>query len=207
MPKIDYKKDDKQLYLPKATPALIDVPAITFLMVDGQGDPNGEAYQRAVSLLYILSYTIKMKGKQLPGYCDYTVFPLEGLWWIDGCVFDFAQRDNWRWTSMIRQPDFVTPAVLAWAIELARKKHPDADYANVRLETFTEGLCVQMMHKGPYATEPETVEAMRAYMAQNGLVDAITFTDRKHHEIYLSDPNKVAPEKRNTVLRHPVERL
>lgn len=205
MSKVDYKKDFKGLYLPKAVPVLIDVPAMTFIMVDGKGDPSGEEYQQAVSLLYSLSYTIKMKGKELPGYCDYTIFPLEGLWWIDGGAFDFKQRGNWLWISMIRQPDFVTPDVLRWAIELTQKKKPEHDTSRARLEVFTEGLCVQMMHIGPFATEPETVDKIRALIEQAGLADA-TGNVRKHHEIYLSDPNNVSPEKMNTVLRHPVEK-
>ncbi len=206
MPKIDYKKDFRELYLPKAAPALVDVPAATFIMVNGSGDPNGEAYQKAVALVYSLSYTIKMKGKQLPGYCEYTVFPLEGLWWTDGGPYDFTRRDNWRWTSMIRQPDFVTPDVFLWAMEQTRAKKPEQDFTAARLETFAEGLCVQAMHAGPYADEPATVERMRAFMAENGLADA-TGNIRKHHEIYLSDPGRVPPEKMKTVVRHPVERV
>lgn len=185
---------------------MIDVPSMTFLMVDGLGDPNGEEYQQAVSLLYGLSYIIRMKSKDLPGYYEYTVFPLEGLWGTDGGAFDFKKRENWRWTSMIRQPDFVTSEVFRWAAELTAKKKPELNVSKARIETFSEGLCVQMMHVGPYAAEPETVDKMRTFMEQNSLEDAIFFNVRRHHEICLSDPNKVKPEKMNTVLRHPVDK-
>ncbi len=205
MPKIEYKKDYKELYLPTTSPVIVDVPAMRFIMVDGKGDPAGEAYQQAVSALYSLSYVIKMKGKELPDYLDYTVFPLEGLWWLDGGEFDFARRESWLWTSMICQPAFVTQDVFQWAVGLARRQKPDIDFSAARYEIFTEGLCVQSMHIGPYADEPATVEKMRAFLSANQLVD-VTGDIRKHHEIYLSDPNRVKPEKLNTVLRHPVER-
>lgn len=203
MPKVDYRKDYKDLYLPKAGPAIIDVPAMVYIMVNGKGDPQEKEYQDAVSLLYALAYTIKMKGKEIAGYFEYTVFPLEGLWWCEGGVFAIDQRHNWRWIAMIRQPEFVTPAVFQWAVAMAQKKKPELDVTKARLEVFNEGLCVQMLHRGPYADEPVTIEKMRAFMAQNGLADR-TGPERKHHEIYLSDPNKTKPEKLHTVLRLPV---
>ena len=205
MPKVDYKKDYKDLYLPKAIPTIIDVSSMDFIMVDGNGDPKNKEYQDAVSILYALSYTIKMKGKEFAGYFDYTVFPLEGLWWVDGGAFDFVKRDNWRWISMIRQPEFVTPDMFKWAAELTQKKKPEHDFSKARFETFSEGLCVQIMHVGPYADEPATIEKMQEFIEQNGLVN-MTGIDRKHHEIYLSDPNKTKPEKMNTVIRLPVVR-
>lgn len=205
MPEIDYRKQDKELYLPNTQPALIDVPAMHFFMLDGKGDPNGAIYGQAVATLYALSYTVKMKGKDLPGYQSYTVFPLEGLWWTDGAVFDFDKRDGWLWTAMIRQPDFVTPEVFARAADLTKRKKPALDLSRVRFEQFAEGLCVQAMHVGPYAAEPQTVSNMLAFMEQHALADA-TGNVRKHHEIYLSDPRKVHEERLNTVLRHPVER-
>lgn len=205
MPKMDYKKDFKELYLPKEMPALIDVPAMNFIMIDGKGDPNGEEYQKVVQSLYSLSYTIKMKGKELPGYCEYTVFPLEGLWWIDGCTFDFEKRENWLWTSLIRQPDFVTPEIFTWAVGLTQKKKPELNLTKARFETLSEGLCVQAMHIGPFAEEEVTIEKMRVFMERNDLLDVMGDI-RKHHEIYLSDPSKVKQEKMNTVLRHPVEK-
>jgi len=205
MPKVDYKKDFKDLYLPKATPTIIDVPSMTFIMVDGKGDPKGKEYQDAVSLLYALSYTIKMKGKDFPGYFDYTVFPLEGLWWDEDDVFDIDKRDDWHWISMIRQPEFVTPDIFKWTAELTQKKKPALDFSKARIETFNEGLCLQMMHLGPYAEEPETIDKMKTYMKQNEFTD-MTGKDRKHHEIYLSDPNKAKPEKMKTVIRLPISK-
>ena len=146
-----------------------------------------------------------MKGKDLSGYYDYTVFPLEGLWWISGDIFSFEDRMNWLWTSMIRQPDFVTEEVFTWAYEQTKKKKPELRLDNVRFESFNEGLCVPMMHVGAYDSEPETVAFMREFMKENSLIDVMG-TERKHHEIYLSDPNRVKAEKLKTVIRHPVER-
>lgn len=204
--KVDFKKDYKDLYLPKNKPALIDVPPMNFIMFDGAGDPNCEEYQQAVGALYALTYTIKMskmKGDQPPGYYEYVVPPLEGLWWISGGAFSFIERNNWLWTSMIRQPEFVTPAVFAWARKECHRKKPELDLSKARFETFSEGLCVQIMHIGPYSDEPISIELLKAFMEKNGLVDQ-TGSERKHHEIYLSDPRKTAPEKLKTVLRLPV---
>lgn len=206
--KLDYKKQYKDLYMPGKKPMAVDVPDMTFMMVDGAGDPNGEVYQKAVSALYALTFTIKMSkmgGGAPAGYFEYVVPPLEGLWWSEG-PFDFDQRGAWRWTSMIRQPEFVTQEVFDWAVAQCKQKKPDIDVSAARLESFTEGLCVQVMHIGPYADEPASVELMHAYMEQNGLRDD-TGLERKHHEIYLGDPRKTAPEKLRTVLRHPVARI
>lgn len=207
--KFDYKKEFKDLYMPKTKPVLIDVPAMNFIMMDGKGDPNGAEYQNVVSTLYALTFTIKMSkmsGKQPEGYFEYVVPPLEGLWWCEGDRFYFDRRDTWLWISMIRQPEFVTQEVFNWAVDECRRKKPDLDISQVRFESFTEGLCVQMMHIGPYADEPNSVELMHKYMAENNLRD-VTGLERKHHEIYLSDPRKTAPEKLKTVLRHPVEHI
>ncbi len=201
--KIEYVKQQKELYAPPKKPVTIDVPMIPFLMLDGAGDPNSEQYQQAVQTLYAVMYTIKMGCKQEKGYMDFAVPPLEGLWWCKGDSFDLYKRDNWLWTSMIRLPDFVTDTFFDTAIALATRKKPTISFTNVRKESFTEGLCVQMMHIGPYATEPTTVADMHAYMAQNGLQDEVGLV-RKHHEIYLSDPRKAQPEKMKTILRHPV---
>lgn len=206
--KFDFKKEYKDLYMPKEIPEQIEVPAMNFICVDGAGDPNGSEYEKAVGILYGITFTIKMSkmsGAQPAGYFEYVVPPLEGLWWYEDGAFDFYRRDNWLWTSMIRQPDFVTPEVFEWAVHTCRKKKPELDVSKARFETFTEGLCVQILHRGPYATEPQSVELMRQFMEQNGLKDA-TGLLRKHHEIYLSDPRKTAPDKLRTVLRHPAER-
>ncbi len=207
----DYKKEYKDLYLPKADPMIIDVPEMTFLMVNGKGDPNkvdGE-YQQAVELLYALSYTIKMSKKgtvTLSGYFEYVVPPLEGLWWLEDISdFDLKNKDKYCWTSMIRQPEFVTDDVFLWACDQVRHKKPDLDVSKVRVETFTEGLCVQAMHFGAFDDEYKTVEKIKSYTEQHGLLDDFSDT-RHHHEIYLSDPRKVDVTKMNTVLRHPVRR-
>ncbi len=206
----DYKKEYKDLYLPKEKPVLIEIPTLHFLMVDGSGDPNNNpGFEQAVGLLYGLSFTIKMskmKGNQPEGYFEYVVPPLEGLWWIDEGGFSFEKRDNWKYTLMIRQPEFVNEQGFHWACgELARNK-PELAPEKARFEAFEEGLCVQIMHIGPYSTEPETMKKMNDFMKQEGLQDRVG-NDGKHHEIYLSDPRKSKPENMKTVLRHPVVRM
>lgn len=206
MDKLDYKKEYKDLYLPKNKPATIDVPEMTFIMVDGKGAPESEEYKNSIELLYGLSFTIKMShksGHNINGYFEYVVPPLEGLWWIEGEAFDFSMRDKWLWTSMIRQPEFVTEEVFNWAVESLKKKKPSLDVSKAHYKKFTEGLCVQIMHVGPYADEPETLKLMRKFMQEKHLKDE-TGSIRKHHEIYLSDPRRVQPDKIKTVLRHPV---
>lgn len=205
MEKFDFKKEYKDLYLPKNSPALIDVPKMRFIMVDGKGDPNDVQYQEAVPILYALSYTIKMSKTHPDGFFEYVVPPLEGLWWTDG-PFENASRNDWLWTAMIRQPDFVTQDVFEAAVEISKKKKPEIDVSKARLEDFTEGHCVQMMHIGAYSEEPANVKKMQEYIAAKNLRDA-TGKIRKHHEIYLSDPRKTALEKLKTVLRHPVESI
>lgn len=205
--KLDYKKEFKDLYMPKNTPSLIEVPSMNFILINGKGDPQQEEYQNAISVLYALTFTIKMSkmsGDQPEGYFEYVVPPLEGLWWCENGGFDFAKRDIWCWTSMIRQPEFVTKEVFEWAVGEGKRKKPELDMSQARFEQFTEGLCVQMMHIGPYSDEPESIEMMKKFVEESNLIDA-TGIERKHHEIYLSDPRKTAPEKLRTVLRHPVE--
>ena len=212
---LDFKKAYKDLYLPKTEPAEIMVPAMSFIMVDGQGNPNteGGAYQQAVELLYALAYTIKMspKSKNEPaGYYDYVVPPLEGLWWLaDPKDFDFSKKDKFCWTAMIRQPEFVTEDVFRWACAEAKKKKPHLDTTQARVQAFQEGRCVQAMHIGTYATEDATLKKIEAYILAHGLVNDINAIlpdgmTRRHHEIYLGDPRKTAPDKLKTVLRHPV---
>ena len=206
---IDFKKTEKDLYQPKTTPGIIDVPEMIYIAVDGEGDPNtSEAYKTALEILYGLSYTIKMSktgGSAPAGYFDYVVFPLEGLWQSPGGAPDYTDKNNFRWTSMIRQPEFVTPAVFEGAKTRFAKKKPGAGAESARLIKMTEGLCVQAMHIGPYDGEPATIAAMEAYAAGNSYAIDINDT-RRHHEIYLSDPRKVAPEKLKTVIRLPVKR-
>jgi len=206
--KIDYKKEYKDLYLPKQQPVLIHVPEISFFMVDGSGSPQGEEYQRAIQALYALSFTIKMSkmsGNQPEDYFEYVVPPLEGFWCIQEGSFDSKHKDKWTWTSVIRQPEFVTPQMFDWALEECRKKKPDIDISKVRFETFTEGLCVQVMHIGPYVDESPSLAKITTYIKQNGLIEDINEA-RRHHEIYLGDPRKSPPEKWRTVLRIPVKK-
>ena len=206
----DFKKEYKEFYLPSAGPQIVTVPRANYLAVRGQGDPNepdGE-YQRSIGMLYAVAYTLKMSYKtehRIAGFYEYVVPPLEGFWWQDGVVgVNYAHKENFRWISVIRLPDFVTEEDLAWAVkEAARKKKTDC--SRVELLSYDEGLCVQCMHIGPYDNEPATVSAMHEYMERQGY--ALDISDaRLHHEIYLSDARKVAPEKRKTVIRHPIRK-
>ncbi len=204
----DFKKEYKELYMPKDKPVLVEVPEMKFIMVDGSGDPNDNpAFQEAIEILYGIAYTVKMRKKeatQPEGYFDFVVPPLEGLWWSEG-PFSLTQRDNWKWTLMIRMPDFVDKDFFQWAVDKVGSKKANLPVEKARLESFTEGLCVQILHVGPYSTEPETMARVTAFIEQEGLIDLVP-TGGKHHEIYLSDPRRAAPEKMKTVLRHPVAR-
>jgi len=207
---LDFKKEYPDLYAPGPDPVLLEPPAMPFIMVDGEGAPEGPAYQQALQMLYALAFTIKMSkmsGQQPQGYFEYVMPPLEGLWWNrEDSTFDFAlPREQWRWTSMIRQPDFVTPQVFAWALEACHKKKPALDVSRARLEIFAEGLCVQMLHVGAYDQEAVSLRRMLAFMTRNCLTGQ-TGSSRKHHEIYLSDPRKTAKERLKTILRLPVSR-
>ena len=205
----DYKKEYKEFYLPPQKPTIVTVPPMHYLAVRGQGDPNaaGGAYQNAIELLYGIAYTIKMSKKtdhRIEGYFDYVVPPLEGFWWQDGAQdIDYAHKENFRWISLIRLPDFVTKADFDWAIAEATQKKK-ADFSPVEFLTYDEGLCVQCMHIGSYDDEPATVAKMHAFIEQEGYAPDIT-DQRFHHEIYLSDARRVAPEKLKTVIRHPIQ--
>ena len=205
----DYKKEYKEFYMPKDRPSIVSVPPMNYIAVRGKGDPNQEdgEYKQAIGLLYGIAYTIKMSKKgdhQIEGYFDYVVPPLEGFWWQDGVQgVDYAHKETFNWISVIRLPDFVTREDFEWAISEAAKKKKE-DFSKVAFFTYEEGLCVQCMHLGPYDDEPETVEKMHEYMTGQGYELDIT-SDRLHHEIYLSDARKVAPEKLKTVIRHPVK--
>ena len=206
----DFKKEYKEFYLPDSRPDIVTVPRLNFLAVRGQGDPNQEdgEYKQAIGLLYGIAFTIKMSKKgdhRIEGYFDYVVPPLEGFWWQDGVKgVDYARKEDFRWISVIRLPDFVTEADFSWALkEAARKKK--TDFSKVEFFSYEEGLCVQCMHSGPYDDEPATVSRMHEYMEREGY--ALDITDRRmHHEIYLSDARKTAPEKLRTVIRHPVRK-
>lgn len=216
--KVDYRLSQKELYQPSREPGIIDVPKMLFLAVDGHGNPNevGGEYQKALEILYALTFTIKMSSKSstvLPGFFEYAVPPLEGLWWLadDKDMDFFSHKERYRWTSMIRQPEFVTAEVLIWAMDEVHRKKPGVQAKKARLISFAEGLCVQAMHIGPYDKEPETLKKMDAFMLENGFISDVgaqldSIMRRRHHEIYLGDPRKTKPENRKTVLRHPVKR-
>jgi hypothetical protein len=203
---IDYKRKYKDMYLPKETPALIEIPAINFVAVSGKGNPNeaGGEYQRAVELLYPISYAIKMskKGKEIPpGYFDFVVPPLESLWWLDNGS-SWQVKEKFNWVAMIRLPGFVNQEIFDWACnEVAKKKRIDTDKA--RFYTYAEGLCVQCLHVGSYDDEPKTLAQIDLFISTNNLIQDLNDT-RRHHEIYLSDPRKVEVSKMKTVLRIPV---
>lgn len=205
----DYRKEYKDLYMPKDKPVLIEIPLMNFIMTDGSGDPNNNpCFEQAVELLYGLSFTIKMskmKENRPEGYFEYVVPPLEGLWWVDDGKFSLEKRDNWRWTLMIRQPEFVNENVFKWACGELSKKKPGLATEKARFEAFDEGLSVQAMHIGPYSTEPGTIRKIDDFVISEGLRDKLG-SGGKHHEIYLSDPRKSNPENMKTVLRHPVEK-
>ena len=206
----DYKKEYKEFYMPKDKPSIVTVPKMNFIAVRGSGDPNREdgQYKQAIGLLYGIAFTIKMSKKtdhQIDGYFDYVVPPLEGFWWQDGVNgIDYAHKENFNWISVIRLPDFVTKEDFDWAVKEATAKKKQ-DFSNVEFFTYDEGLCVQCMHVGPYDDEPKTVDMMHGFMEDEGYVLDIT-KKRLHHEIYLSDVRKVAPERLKTVIRHPVRK-
>lgn len=204
----DFKKEYKEFYLPKKKPELVAVPAMNYVAVRGQGDPNeeGGAYKTAIGVLYAIAYTIKMSkmsDHRINGYFDFVVPPLEGFWWQEGREgIDYSEKSAFHWISAIRLPDFVTKDDFAWAVaEAARKKKLDCSKAEFL--TVEEGLCVQILHQGPFDDEPATVAIMDDFLAENGYRNDFT-SQRLHHEIYLSDARKVAPEKWKTVIRHPI---
>lgn len=207
---IDFKKQYKDLYLPPTKPGIIDVPPASFVAVRGMGDPNEEdgAYAHALQLLYGIAYTIKMSPKghhELDGYFEFVVPPLEGFWWIDGLRgMDSTRKQDLRWLSCIRLPEFVDQEAFSWAREEASRKK-GLDFSAAELVRIDEGTCVQCMHIGPYDAEPATVARMDAYASEQGY--ELDFSSvRHHHEIYLGDPRRTAPEKLRTVIRHPVRR-
>ncbi len=211
MAAFDFKKEDKILYQPKTMPSIVDVPQMLFIMIDGKGNPNtSREYAAAIEILYGLSYLIRMNKKEA-GYFAYVVPPLEGFWHLDdggefmgeGAV---ADKDQFLWTALIRQPDFVTPAVFENAKTALAKKKPNLDLSVARLEKHTEGICVQVMHIGAYDDEPTTIAKMERFTKDAGYANDIS-EKRRHHEIYLSDPRKSAPEKMKTVNRHPVRKV
>ena len=207
----DFKKEYREFYLPPDQPELITVPRWNYLAVRGQGDPNtvGGAYQQAIGVLYAVAYTIKMSRKtdyRIAGFYDYVVPPLEGFWKQAGTVgVDYSRKEDFRWISVIRLPDFVTEEHVAWAVETAERKKK-LDCSSAEFLTVEEGLCVQMLHLGPFDDEPASVARMDAYLAEQGYANDWE-SGRLHHEIYLSDARRVPPEKWRTMIRHPVRKL
>ena len=206
----DYKKEYKEFYMPKNRPGIVTVPRMNYIAVCGQGDPNDEdgEYKQSIGLLYGIAFTIKMSKKgnrQMEGYFDYVVPPLEGFWCQDGVSgIDYAHKENFKWISVIRLPDFVTKSDFEWAVREATAKKK-TDFSKVEFLTYDEGLCVQCMHIGSYDDEPETIALMHEFMEKEGY--ALDITDKRmHHEIYLSDARRVAPEKLKTVIRHPIRK-
>lgn len=207
----DFKKEYREFYLPKNRPEIVTVPRANFVAVRGSGDPNcaGGEYQRAMSVLYSVAYTLRMSGRsghRIEGFFEYVVPPLEGLWWQAGRAgVDYQNKAAFSWISMIRLPDFVTEGELRWAVESASEKK-QMDCGSAEFLSLEEGLCVQMMHIGPFDEEPASIARMEAFLAENGC--ACDFSQqRRHHEIYLSDARRTAPERLKTVLRLPIRRL
>ena len=207
---IDFKKTLKHLYVPKTKPSIVNVEKANYIAVRGSGDPNDEnsEYKQSISLLFPVAYAIKMSKKgdyKIPGYFDFVVPPLEGFWWQEGINgVDYANKQNFKFVSLIRMPDFVTNEVFEWAVKQVTEKKKE-DFSKVEFFTYDEGECVQCMHVGPYDKEPETVAKMHEYMISEGYELDINET-RFHHEIYISDVRKTLPEKLKTVIRYPIRK-
>lgn len=206
----DYKKEYKEFYLPKKKPEIVTVPKMNYIAVKGCGDPNKEdgEYKNSISILYALAFTIKMSkltDYRIEGYFDYVVPPLEGFWWQQGVMqIDYSRKDAFQWISVIRLPDFVSEKDFNWAKQQVKTKK-GIDCSNAQFLTIEEGLCVQIMHIGSYDDEPETITLMDKFIKENGYINDFSNT-RMHHEIYLSDARRVAPEKLKTVIRHPIRK-
>lgn len=206
MNKVDFKKELKELYIPSAKkPVMINVPELKFIMLDGSGNPNtAQEFQNAVQALYGIAFGIKMlpkKGITPDGYFDYVVPPLEGCWdTLDHTEFDFSNKDNLKWTVMIMQPAFVNAEIFEQVKTVLKEKKNNPAISNVRFESFTEGLCAQVLHIGPYDNEPATLERLETFITEQGY----KAVKSGHHEIYLSDPRRCNPDKLKTTLRYPV---
>ena len=208
MEKIDLRKECKHLYAPSAKQAaLVKVPKFNFVMIDGEIEPGAspgtsQAFGEAMEAMYGMSYTLKFMSKlRKTNPIDYTVMALEGLWWVGSGEFSFDKKDNWCWTLLMMQPKHITVKMYQEALQKLKEKKDSPALARLRFESFQEGLCVQIMHIGPYSEEPQTLERMQAFADENGYV----YRD-KHHEIYLGDPRRAKPDKLKTILRHPVEK-
>lgn len=207
----DFKKEYKEFYMAKNKPEIVEVPKANYIAVRGKGDPNEKdgVYQQAIGMLYAVAYTLKMSYKtdyKIEGFFEYVVPPLEGFWWQEGIDgVDLSDKSTFNWISVIRLPDFITKKDLDWAKETASKKKK-IDCSLVEFLTIDEGLCVQIMHIGPFDDEPKSVALMEKYLQENGYVNDMN-KDRLHHEIYMSDARKIQPEKYKTVIRHPIKKI
>lgn len=207
----DFKKEYKEFYMPKAKPEIVTVPKANYIAVRGKGDPNEEGgeYKSAIGVLYALAYTLKMSYKtdyKIEGFFEYVVPPLEGFWWQEGVDgIDFTDKSTFNWISVIRLPDFISKANFDWAVETATRKKK-LDCSKAEFLAIDEGLCVQIMHLGAFDNEPATVAIMNKYLEESGYANDFG-GGRLHHEIYMSDARKVAPEKWKTVIRHPIKRI
>ena len=206
----DFKKEYKEFYLPKNKPEIVNLPKVNYIAVRGKGNPNdvdGD-YKKSINVLYSIAYTLKMSYKtnyKIEGFFDYVVPPLEGFWWQDGIDgVDYSNKDLFNWISIIRLPDFITKKDFNWAKQQATNKKK-IDCSKAEFLTIKEGICVQMMHRGSYDNEPNTVIIMDKYLEDNGYENDFSNT-RLHHEIYLSDARKVTPDKLKTVIRHPIRK-
>ena len=225
----DFKKEYKEFYMPKNKPEIVKIPPMNYVAVRGKGNPNVECgdYQQAISILYAVAYTLKMSYKtdyKIEGFFEYVVPPLEGFWWqgeqhpVDAEMrtdragrrenikgIDYSNKDTFNWISVIRLPDFITEKDFAWAVQTATKKKK-IDCSLAEFLTIDEGLCVQIMHQGSFDSEPATVALLEDYLKEQGYENDIN-EQRLHHEIYMSDARKVAPEKWRTVIRHPIKKV
>lgn len=207
----DFKKEYKEFYMPKKKPEIVKIPPMNYIAVRGKGNPNVEGgdYQQAISILYAVAYTLKMSYKtdyKIEGFFEYVVPPLEGFWWQDNSKgIDYSKKETLNWISVIRLPDFITEKDFAWAVQTATEKKK-IDCSPAKSLTIDEGLCVQIMHQGSFDSEPATVALMEDYLKEQGYENDIN-EQRLHHEIYMSDARKVAPEKWKTVIRHPIKKM
>ena len=207
----DFKKEYKEFYMAKNKPEIVEVPKANYIAVRGKGDPNEKdgVYQQAIGMLYAVAYTLKMSYKtdyKIEGFFEYVVPPLEGFWWQEGIDgVDLSDKSTFNWISVIRLPDFITKKDLDWAKETASKKKK-IDCSSIEFLTIDEGLCVQIMHIGPFDDEPKSVALMEKYLQEKGYVNDMN-KERLHHEIYMSDARKIQPEKWKTVIRHPIKKI
>ena len=206
----DFKKDSKEFYWSKNKPEIVNVPKANYIAVRGSGDPNEEdgAYQHAISVLYAVAYTLKMSYKteyKIEGFYEYVVPPLEGFWWQENVSgVDYSDKSAFCWISVIRVPDFITEKDFEWAVKTATNKKK-IDCSSAEFITIEEGLCVQIMHIGPFDEEPKSVAIMDEFLDANGYVNDMN-AERLHHEIYMSDARKVPADKWKTIIRHPIKK-